>query len=154
MLNKRGLRRLPWGTPQRIGVQLEQLLHITLCFRSCKNDLSSLRAVSCSPYAFNFASSRLWQSKAFPCSLSMICYICRSCILDLLSFRCSLDISASTSLTYVRCISKPPSYKFWAQGLVIILKLPSCWYTIEAIKKQAAFWRLIGFQMYKTNSNH
>ena len=62
MLNKRGLRRLPWGTPQRIGVQLEQLLlHITLCFRSCKNDLSSLKAVSCRPYAFNFASSRLWQ---------------------------------------------------------------------------------------------
>ena len=62
MLNKRGLRRLPWGTPQRIGVQLEQLLlYITLCFRSCKNDLSSLRAVSRRPYAFNFASSRLWQ---------------------------------------------------------------------------------------------
>ena len=37
MLNNKGLRRLPCGTPQRKGDQLEHvLLHITLCLRLCK----------------------------------------------------------------------------------------------------------------------
>ena len=72
MLNCNRLR-LPWGTPQRRGNQLElESLHITLCLRSCKFDLISWRAGSCTPYAFNFARSKLWQiqSKAFDRSMA------------------------------------------------------------------------------------
>ena len=40
MLNSRGLRRLPCGTPHRTVDQLEHLLlHITLCLRPCRYDL-------------------------------------------------------------------------------------------------------------------
>ena len=40
MLNSKGLRRLPCGTLHCKSDQLEHvLLHITLCLRSCKNDL-------------------------------------------------------------------------------------------------------------------
>ena len=108
MLNKRGLRRLPWGTPQRIGVQLEQLLlHITLCFRSCKNDLSSLRAVSRRPYAFNFASSRLWQiqSKALDKSIATTptsCFSSRDFLQSSVSFIWDYGLSEDLSMFILR----------------------------------------------------
>ena len=73
MLNNKGLRRLPWGTPQRGGDQLEhESLHITRCLRLSKYDVIIWRAGSCTPYAFNFARSKLWQmrSKAFDRSMA------------------------------------------------------------------------------------
>ena len=73
VLNSNGLRRLPWGTPQRRGNKLElESLHLTLCLRSCKYDLISWRAGSCAPYAFDFVRSKLWQiqAKAFDRSMA------------------------------------------------------------------------------------
>ena len=80
-----------------MGVQLEQLLlHITLCFRSYKNDLNSLRAVSCRPYAFNFARSKLWQiqSKALDKSIATTptsCFSSRDFLQSSVSFISAVD---------------------------------------------------------------